>query len=230
MLYYQIIMPEKVIFCWSGGKDSALALHKVRQSQQYDILTLLTTLNEDYDRISLHGVRRVLLEQQAQSLGLPLTIVPIPKDCTDAEYRDSMAKTLAGFQQKGVASVVFGDIFLEDVRKYREENLAQMNMKAIFPIWQQDSSLLTRQLIDSDFKAIVTCVDSKMLAKSFVGRVIDDDFLHDLPAGVDPNGENGEFHSFVFDGPIFQEKIPFTTGEVVNRDSLYFIDLLPLTR
>lgn len=220
-------MPEKAIFCWSGGKDSTLALYEVSQSQQYDILTLLTTINGDYDRISLHGVRRILLEQQTRSLAFPLEIVPIPKDCSNEEYQDSMVKTMEKFQQKGITSVLFGDIFLADVRKYREENLAKMNMTAVFPLWQKDSTQLNRRLIDSGFRAIVTCVDAKVLDKSFIGRVIDDDFLNDLPAGVDPSGENGEFHSFVFDGPIFKEPISFITGEVVRRESHYFLDLLP---
>jgi len=220
-------MREKVIFCWSGGKDSALALYEVLKSQQYDILTLLTTITEDYDRISLHGVRRILLERQTQSLNLPLEIVSIPKNCTNEEYQDKMAKTLTKFQKVGVSSVVFGDIHLEDVRKYREENLAKLDMKGLFPLWKKDSAQLTRRFIDSGFKAIVTCVNSRLLDKSFVGRTIDESFFAELPPDVDPNGENGEFHSFVFDGPIFKDKISFTTGEVVMRDSLYFGDLLP---
>jgi len=220
-------MPEKVIFCWSGGKDSALALYEVINNQQYDILTLLTTVTEDYDRISMHGVRRVLLERQAQSLDFPLEIVPIPKDCSNEEYQTRMERTLDKYRKQSIASVVFGDIFLEDLRKYREDNLAKMAMQGIFPLWQRDSSQLTRKLIDTGFKAIVTCVDAKALDRSFVGRIIDDDFINDLPSSVDPNGENGEFHSFVFDGPIFKEKILFTTGEVVQRDSFYYGDLLP---
>jgi len=219
-------MPEKVIFCWSGGKDSALALYEVINNQQYDILTLLTTVTEDYDRISMHGVRRVLLERQAQSLDFPLEIVPIPKDCSNEEYQTRMERTLDKYRKQSIASVVFGDIFLEDLRKYREDNLAKMAMQGIFPLWQRDSSQLTRKLIDTGFKAIVTCVDARALDRSFVGRIIDDDFINDLPSSVDPNGENGEFHSFVFDGPIFKERILFTTGEVVQRDSFYYGDLL----
>jgi uncharacterized protein (TIGR00290 family) len=221
-------MPENVIFCWSGGKDSALALYEIINSRQYNILTLLTTVTEDYDRISMHGVRRVLLEQQAMSLNLPLEIVYIPKDCTNEEYQNRMVQILEKYQRQGTSSVVFGDIFLEDVRKYREENLAKMDMKGIFPLWKKDSHRLTRKFIDSGFKAIVTCVDAKVLDGSFAGRIIDDDFIKDLPENIDPNGENGEFHSFVFDGPIFKEKIPFSLGEVVQRDSLYFVDLLPI--
>jgi uncharacterized protein (TIGR00290 family) len=220
-------MVEKVLLSWSGGKDSAMALYEIRRTQKYEILSLLTTVTEDYDRISMHGVRSTLLQQQAQSLGLPLEKILIPKNTSTEEYESKMEITLTKFQQDGVSSVVFGDIFLEDIRKYREEKLSQIGMTGLFPLWKRESANLTQAFIDLGFKAIVTCVDSKVLDKTFIGRLIDERFLAELPANVDPNGENGEFHSFVFEGPIFKERIPYTIGEVVLRDSFYFCDLLP---
>jgi len=218
---------QKVLFSWSGGKDSALSLYEIQKSKEYQILSLLTTVTEDYDRISMHGVPRTLLEQQARSLGLPLKKIYIPRNSSNEEYESRLREVLARFEQQGVSSVVFGDIFLEDVKKYREDNLARVGMKGIFPIWGRDTVELIRSFIALGFKAITTCIDTKVLDKSFIGRIIDEQFLADLPPNVDPGGENGEFHSFVFDGPIFKERISFTTGETVLRDSFYFIDLLP---
>ncbi len=222
------MMPEKekVLLSWSGGKDSALTLHEISQDQRYEIVGLLTTVTEDYRRISMHGVREALLEQQAMSIGLPLSKVLISKNGSNEEYESQMKEVLLQFQQSGVNAAVFGDIFLEDVRKYREENLARVGMKGVFPLWGKEN--LPQTFIDSGFKAIVTCVDAKALDKKFVGRLFDREFLDELPAGVDPNGENGEFHSFVFDGPIFRKKIDFILGEVVHRDGFYFCDLEPL--
>jgi len=218
---------EKVILCWSGGKDSAIALYEIQKSQKYEIVSLLTTITEDYDRVSMHGVPRILVEQQACSLGLPLEEVLIPKSCSDEEYESKMSQTLMRFKKDGISSVVFGDIFLEWVKKYREGNLSKVGMKAIFPIWGRDTAELTNSFMALGFQAITTCVDSKVLDRRFIGRTLDKHFLAELPPDVDPGGENGEFHSFVFDGPIFKERIAFTTGEVVLRDSFYFCDLLP---
>lgn len=218
---------EKVLFSWSGGKDSALALYEFLKNGEYEIASLLTTLSEDYDRISMHGVRRTLLEQQADSLGLPVEEVFIPQSCSNEEYESKMWQVLTMFKQTGVSAVVFGDIFLEDVKQYRENNLARLEMKGIFPIWGRDSRELTGLFIDAGFQAIVTCVDGRLLDKKFAGRMLDRDFLAELPADVDPAGENGEFHSFVLAGPIFKKKIACTPGEVVPRDSFYFCDLLP---
>lgn len=219
------MMREKVLFSWSGGKDSALALHTISQNQRYEIVGLLTTVTEDYHRISMHGVRESLLEQQARSIGLPISRVLISKNGSNEEYESQMKDMLLQFQQSGVNTVVFGDIFLEDIRKYREENLARVGMKGIFPLWGKDN--LPQAFIDSGFKAIVTCVDAKALDKKFVGRLFDREFLAELPASVDPNGENGEFHSFVYEGPIFRKKISYRIGEVVKRGSFYFCDLEP---
>ena len=218
-------MAEKVLLSWSGGKDSALALYEISKDRRYEIAGLLTTVTEDYHRISMHGVREVLLEQQADAIGLPLAKVFISKNGSNEEYESKMEEVMLEFQKSGVSAVVFGDIFLEDIRKYREENLAKVGMKGIFPIWKKDN--LPQTFIDLGFKAIVTCVDAKVLDKKFVGRLFDQDFLDELPSTVDPNGENGEFHSFVFDGPIFRQKIAYKIGEVVKRDSFYFCDLEP---
>jgi len=221
-------LAEKVLLSWSGGKDSALALYELRQDPNYEIVGLLTTVTEDYHRISMHGVPEVLLERQADSIGLPLSKVFISKNGSIEEYESRMKEVLLRFRKSGVLAVAFGDIFLEDVRRYREENLARVRMKGIFPIWGKAD--LPPTFIDLGFRAIVTCVDAKVLDKRFVGRLLDREFLAELPANVDPNGENGEFHSFVFDGPIFREKIAFKTGEIVKRDSFYFCDLIPLRK
>ena len=221
-------MNEKILFSWSGGKDSAMSLFEVQKNSSDEISALLTTVTEDYDRISMHGVRRVLLEQQAASLGLPLEKIYITKNASNDEYEAKMKTKLMEYQSRGVSSVVFGDIFLEDLRKYREENLSKIGMKGIFPIWKRDTTKLANTFMDLGFKAVITCIDSKALDKTFVGRPYDKQFLADLPSGVDPCGENGEFHSFVYDGPIFQEKIALTSGEIVLRDNrFYFCDLIP---
>lgn len=219
------MMREKVLLSWSGGKDSALALQSISQNQRYEIVGLLTTVTEDYHRISMHGVRESLLEQQASAIGLPINKVLISKNGSNEEYESQMKEALLKSQQSGVNAVVFGDIFLEDIRKYREDNLARVGMKGVFPLWGKDN--LPQAFIDSGFKAIVTCVDAKALDKKFVGRLFDREFLYELPTSVDPNGENGEFHSFAYEGPIFRKKISYRIGEVVKRDSFYFCDLEP---
>jgi uncharacterized protein (TIGR00290 family) len=221
-------MKEGVLFAWSGGKDSAMALYEIEKTQNYEIAALLTTLNESYDRISMHGVRRVLLEQQAESIGFPLERVLISKEASFEEYESRMQECLEKYQRAGICGVVFGDIFLEDLRKYREEKLSGIGMKGIFPLWKRDTSKLARSFIDSGFEAIITCVDSAALDKAFTGGIFDDAFLSRLPSTVDPCGENGEFHSFVYDGPIFRKRISHRIGEVVVRDNrFYFCDLKP---
>ena len=222
------VMKAKVILSWSGGKDSALALHELYESQDYEIAALLTTVTQDYDRISMHGVRRILLERQAQSLGLPLEKVFISKDTSNEEYESKIREVLLKYLTAGVRSVVFGDIFLEDLRKHREDNLSKIGMEGIFPIWKRDTVELAHTFIDLGFKAVITCVDSNVLDKIFIGRAFDEQFLSKLPSAVDPCGENGEFHSFVYDGPRFQEKILHTMGEVVLRENrFYYCDLMP---
>ena len=224
-------MTKKAILSWGGGKDSVLALYEIQKTDNYEILGLLTTVTKDYDRISFHGVRRILLEQQADSLGFPLKKVFISKKASIEDYESKMREVLAKYLTAGVSSVVFGDIFLEDVRKYREDDLSKIGMKGIFPIWKRDTHELAHTFIDLGFKAVITCVDSKVLDKKFVGRVFDEQFLSELPSSVDPCGENGEFHSFVYGGPIFQERILYTIGEVVLRENrFYYCDLIPVQK
>ncbi len=210
-------MKEKAVFNWSGGKDSALALHKILQQKEYDVISLLTSVSEQYQRISMHGVRVELLQKQALSIGLPCIKMPVPEMPTMESYEKMMEVTLNDLKLKGVTASIFGDIFLEDLRKYREEKLAALNLKAVFPLWKKPTLEIIREFIDLGFKTITTCVNEKYLDKSFVGRIVDKDFLKDLPANVDPCGENGEFHTFVFEGPILKQPIKFEKGEIVYR-------------
>ena len=219
-------MSEKVLFSWSGGKDSALALYEICKTGKYEISALLTTVTEDYDRVSMQGVRRVLLEKQTESLGYNLEKIFISKKSSNEEYEFKMRGVLERYLTLGVSHVVFGDVFLEDVRRYRDENLDKLGMKGIYPLWKLDTTDLAHRFIDLGFKAIITCVDSKTLDRKFVGKLFDEQFLSELPPKVDPLGENGEFHSFVYEGPIFRERISYTRGEVVLRDNrFYYCDL-----
>jgi len=204
-----------------------MALHALQSAQSHRVTALLTTVTEEFDRISMHGVRRVLLERQAESIGLPLHAVLIPPQCVNATYEARMNEALNEHLGRGVRRVAFGDIFLEDLRVYREQNLAQIGMEALFPIWKRDSRELTHEFLRFGFQAVTVCVDPRVLDSSFAGRILDESFFADLPPGVDPCGENGEFHTFVFDGPVFQEPIQFVIGEKVLRDGFYFCDLLP---
>jgi uncharacterized protein (TIGR00290 family) len=218
----------KVIVSWSGGKDSAMALYAIRASGTYEVLALLTTVTEGYDRISMHGVRRSLLEEQSRSLNIPAEKIYISQKSSNEEYEARLKEKLLLYLRQGVSSVVIGDIFLEDLRKYREENLAKIGMKGIFPLWKRDTAGLAREFIDVGFKAVITCVDSRHLPREFAGREFDRQFLSDLPASVDPCGENGEFHSFVYDGPVLGHPVLHRKGEIVLRDNrFYYCDLLP---
>jgi uncharacterized protein (TIGR00290 family) len=204
-----------------------MALHELRRDARYEITGLLTTITETYDRISMHGVRRELLERQAAALRLPLDIVTIPPACVNADYEARMEAALLRWKVRGVRRVAFGDIFLQDLREYRERNLARMEMEAIFPIWLRPTDKLVREFIELGFRAVTVCVDPKKLDESFVGREINKEFVADLPTGVDPCGENGEFHSFVFGGPGFAQPVEMTRGEIVQREGFWFCDLLP---
>jgi len=219
--------PEPILFCWSGGKDSAMALHSLLQQKQFQVVSLLTTVTETYDRIAMHGVRRELLKQQAQSIRLPLYEVLIPPQCVNSMYEARMEEALRLFHIRGVRKVAFGDIFLEDLRAYRENNLARIGMTALFPLWKRDTRELIRHFHGQHFRAIAACIDSKVLDPSFAGRELDESFFRDLPPSADPCGENGEFHTFVFAGPIFHSPIPIRTGEIVNREGFVYCDLLP---
>lgn len=202
-----------------------MTLWAVRADPRYEVAVLLTTVTECYNRVSLHGVRRELLEEQAQAIELPLEIACIPPDASDEIYRTRMEHTLNRLQMEGIATVAFGDLFLEDVRQYREKWLPAIGLKPIFPIWQTDTAQLARTFIELRFAAVVACVDTKWLAPEFAGREFDASFLRDLPPQVDPCGERGEFHTFVYDGPLFRNAVPIQVGERVQRDERTFCDL-----
>lgn len=219
-------MSAPVLFCWSGGKDSCFALHKLRRDKRYEVTALVTTVTEGFDRVSMHGVRRELLERQAAALRLPLEIVLIPPSCTNEIYEARMREMLERHQQHGIRTVAFGDIFLADLRAYREANLARVGMSSLFPLWLEESGSLMREFIALRYRAVTVCVDPRFLDESFVGHEINQEFLDRLPATVDPCGENGEFHSFVFDGPDFAEPIACRTGEIVRRDGFIFCDVV----
>jgi uncharacterized protein (TIGR00290 family) len=218
-------MKEPLVVSWSGGKDSARALYEILQGDEFEVLALLTTVTDVYDQISMHGVPRVLLEAQAASLRLPLEIMRIRKGAPNTEYESTLLDTLSRYEKRGVRRVVFGDLFLEDIRQYRQSVLARIGMTGLYPLWQRDTAQLAHQLISLGFRAVVTCVDPRVLSESFSGRELDTDFLRSLPPGVDPSGENGEFHTFVFDGPIFSEQVRFEVGRVEFRDSFYFCQI-----
>ncbi|WP_294236432.1 diphthine--ammonia ligase [Chryseobacterium sp. sg2396] len=210
-------MKPKAVFNWSSGKDSALALYKILQEEKFEITSLLTSINKEFQRISMHGVHVSLLEKQAESLGFPLIKLELPKEPSMEEYRNIMESTMNDFKQQGVTHSVFGDIFLEDLRKYREDQLAAAGIQGVFPLWKKDTKNLIEEFMDLGFKTIVTCINETYLDKSFAGRVIDKQFIEDLPENVDPCGENGEFHTFTFDGPIFKDPIGFEVGEIVKK-------------
>jgi uncharacterized protein (TIGR00290 family) len=208
----------RAFFNWSGGKDSALALYHVRRAKEFDVQRLLTTVNEEFQRISMHGVREELLERQAESLGIPLVKCRLPAAASMQIYDTRMMEVIAGFEADGIETAIFGDIFLEDLRAYREEKLAQSGIRAAFPLWQRNTRELIHEFVDLGFKAIIVCVNERRLDKSFAGRLIDREFINDFPDTADICGENGEYHSFVFDGPIFRQTIAFEVGETVYRN------------
>jgi uncharacterized protein (TIGR00290 family) len=218
---------RRAVVSWSGGKDACLALREV-QARGYRVEALLTTVTEGFERVSIHGVRRALLRRQAGALGLPLHEVFLPQNATNAGYEARLAEALSGYSERGIPSVVFGDLFLRDIRQYRERLLADLGMRGLFPLWGRDTRALIRDFVGQGFEAVVVCADAAILDASWAGRRIDESFLADLPAGVDSCGENGEFHTFVYGGPGFEEALHFETGEVVLRDGRYFRDLLPL--
>ena len=218
----------KAFLAWSGGKDSAHALFRLRRSPEIRVEALLTTVTRDYDRISMHGVRRELLEVQARSVGLPLMVAEIPAKGDNAAYEAAMRSALDKFVRQRFTAAIFGDIFLEDVRKYRENQLKGTGVEPLFPLWGIDSRRLARDFIESGFKARLSCVDTEQIDASFAGRLYDENLLRDLPEKADPCGENGEFHSFVYDGPIFQSPLNVQCGETILRDQRFqYCDLRP---
>lgn len=220
-------MTENIIVSWSGGKDSCMALYETLKTGQYEVEALLTTIWSDNDQVSMHGVPMALILQQAESLALPLHIIYIPQGASNQLYEMTMKDALSQYKSRGVNKVVFGDLFLEEIRDYRDSLLAQTDLSALYPIWKRDTSELIREFLDAGFKAIVTSVDSKKLDSSFAGRIIDNKFLAEFPPGIDPCGENGEFHTFVFAGPTFKEEVRFITGKTDLRNGLYFCEIIP---
>jgi len=212
---------------WSSGKDSAFALHLLRQQTEVEVCGLLTTVNETHGRVAMHAVRRELLAAQAAAIGLPLIEVPIPYPCPNDVYEAAMAKALGWARAHAVTGVAFGDLFLPDIRAYREQQMAPTGLSCHFPLWGRPTGALAREIIASGFEARLTCVDPKVLDGSFAGRAFDEALLADLPPAVDPCGENGEFHTFVSDGPIYSQPVEVLAGEVVTRDGFVFADLLP---
>jgi uncharacterized protein (TIGR00290 family) len=218
----------KIWLSWSSGKDSAWALQELRATHQYEVTALLTTINQDAGRVAMHAVREVLLEAQAKAAGLPLVKVPIPSPCPNAAYELAMEAAMAQARRQGAFHVAFGDLFLEDVRRYREKKLQPAGMTPLFPLWGRETRALARQMVAGGLRAHLSCVDPKQLDRRFAGRVFDQLLLEELPLGVDPCGENGEFHSFAFAGPMFSAPLAVIPGEIVERDGFVFADLLPV--
>lgn len=208
----------KAYMNWSGGKDSSLCLHKILTENKYQVIYLLTSINKTHDRISMHGVRTDLLRQQAISLGIQLKLIELPESPGMDEYEKEMENKVNEISKEGINHTIFGDIFLEDLKKYRENKLRPLGIETVFPLWKISTKELMNEFLNLGFKAIIVCVNSKFLDKSFCGRIIDQTFVNDLPDNVDVCGENGEYHSFVFDGPIFKTPISFKKGEIVYRE------------
>jgi uncharacterized protein (TIGR00290 family) len=217
----------KALIAWSSGKDSAWALHEIRRAGEYDVVGALTTVTETFGRVSMHGVRVELLQAQHEAAGLQPIIVPIPFPCPNDVYEARMATTLAAAKTAGVRHVIFGDLFLRDVRAYREEKLAGSGITPLFPLWERPTDALAREMIAGGVETHLVCVDLKQLSRDFAGRRFDKKLLADLPQGIDPCGENGEFHSFVSAGPMFSRNIPVKAGETVEREGFAYADLLP---
>jgi uncharacterized protein (TIGR00290 family) len=218
---------RRIWLAWSSGKDSAWSLHVLRQRSDVQVVGLLTTLSEAHDRVAMHAVRRTLLEAQARAAGLPLTLVRIPSPCANEQYEAAMADAVAEGRARGVAGVAFGDLFLEDVRAYRERQMSAAGLEPIFPLWQRPTAALAREMLEAGLQARLTCVDPRVLPPSFAGRAFDVALLADLPPGVDPCGERGEFHTFAWAGPMFDHPVRVVPGAVVERDGFVFADLLP---
>ena len=218
---------KRILLAWSSGKDSAWALHVLRREARYEVVGLLTTFNQAFDRVAMHAVRRELAAAQAAAAGLPLWTVDLPWPCSNSEYEQRMAAVCERAVAEGIAGIAFGDLYLADVRAYRERQLAPTGLEPIFPLWGQPTAGLAREMIAAGQRAVLTCVDPKKLARKFAGLEFDAELLDALPAGIDPCGENGEFHSFAYAGPAFSAPLKVSVGEVVERDGFVFADVLP---
>jgi len=212
---------------WSSGKDSAWALHVLRQRPEYEVTGLFCTVNRDFQRVAMHAVRVALLERQAEAAGLPVRVIPIPNPCTNADYEAVMSEFVSESRQQGIEYFAFGDLFLEDIRRYREDRLAGTGITPIFPLWDRPTKELSRDMVTGGLRARITCIDPARLSPEFAGHEYDKSFLNRLPETVDPCGENGEFHTFAFDGPMFDKAVNVGVGETVSRDGFVFTDLLP---
>lgn len=221
---------KRILLSWSSGKDSAWSLYLLQQQKEYEIVGLLTTFNRVADRVAMHGVRRSLVEAQAEAAGIPLWEVPLPWPCSNAEYEDAMRCTCEKAVDAGIESIAFGDLFLTEVRAYREEQLRGSGLEPLFPVWGLPTKALAHEMIAAGVRAKLTCIDREQLGAEFAGRDFDGDLLEQLPATADPCGENGEFHSFVYAGPMFRRSIPVQMGEIVNRERFVFADLIPRSR
>jgi uncharacterized protein (TIGR00290 family) len=217
---------KRVALSWSSGKDSAWSLYLLKQDPEIEVVALITTINAEFDRVAMHAVRRNLLELQAVATGIPLWQIPLPWPCSNDQYEGQMRGVCERAVREGVQSMAFGDLFLADIRAYREKQLNGTGLDPMFPVWDMPTPALAREMIDAGLRAKITCVNPKVLAREFVGRDFDTNFLADLPAGIDPCGENGEFHTFVYDGPMFSRPIPVQAGEIVERDGFVFADFV----
>jgi uncharacterized protein (TIGR00290 family) len=220
-------MLKKTLLSWSSGKDSAWALHVLGQQAEVEVVGLLTTVNQLYQRISIHAVRLELLQRQAEAVGLPLHIIDLPSPCTNSQYEAAMETFITGAKQQGIECIAFGDLFLEDIKEYREAKLSGTGISPLFPIWLRPTDELAKEMISNGLRAVVTCVDPRHLAPSFAGREFNGQFLMDLPDAVDPCGERGEFHTFAFDGPMFRKPVAIEVGEVREREGFVYADVLP---
>jgi uncharacterized protein (TIGR00290 family) len=218
-------MAIPTLVSWSSGKDSAWSLHLLQRNPEYEVAGLLTTVNSNFDRVAMHSTRRELLEAQAAAAGLPLQVVPLPWPCSNANYEEAMRNACDAAIANGIRAIAFGDLYLEDVRRYREDHLRNTSLTPVFPVWGRDTRALLHEMIAAGVKTRIVCIDPKKLPREFAGRDLDKDLLAELPPGIDPCGENGEFHTCVFDGPMFHSPIPIESGEVVERDGFVFADV-----
>lgn len=220
-------MPKKTLLSWSSGKDSAWALHVLRQDPEIEVVGLMTTVNQLYQRIAIHAVRLELLQRQAAAVDLPLHIIDLPYPCTNDQYEAAMATFIAGAKDRQIECMAFGDLFLQDVKEYREAKLTGTGITPLFPIWLTPTGELASNMIANGVRAVVTCIDPRLVPSSFAGREFNEQFLSDLPPNVDRCGERGEFHTFVFDGPMFSRPVPIEVGDIVEREGFVYADLLP---
>jgi len=220
-------MKKKTLLSWSSGKDSAWTLYVLRQQQDIEVVGLFCTFNKKHERGAMHAVRNELIRQQAESAGLPLHLIPIPDPCSDSAYKKIMANFIEQVKSQGIENIAFGDLFLGEIRSYREESLAGTGITPLFPLWGKPTSELSKEMVNSGLRAKITCIDPKNLSPDFAGHEYDNTFLEQIPDSIDPCGENGEFHSFVYDGPMFKRKLNICVGETVTRDGFVFTDLFP---